>query len=100
MNAKTLLLIALISIAFGCRTKNKVITNYEEKKQESEKVKIDSLSSQSQQSVQNSSSETLSNDRKNEQIKVNGLQGGAWIVIAIATGILILAFFTYKYFKK
>ena len=189
MNAKTLLLIALISIAFGCRTKNKVITNYEEKKQESEKVKIDSLNSQSQQSAQNSSSETLSNNRKDEQsgeilikgkselsspfvyhnivvkdtfqsisivgnaeylinnhyvksdskklevmkkesvqliqntdqktfskevnkeselktseetkkIKVNGLQAGAWIVIAIATGILILAFFTYKYFKK
>ncbi|WP_343664458.1 hypothetical protein [Chryseobacterium mucoviscidosis] len=189
MNAKTLLLIALISIAFGCRTKNKVITNNEEKKQESEKVKIDSLSSQSQQSVQNSSSETLSNNRKDEQsgeilikgrsdqsspfvyhnivvkdtlqsisivgnaeyiinthyvksdnkisetkkeqsvtllrnddrkvisrktqkesdltisaqtkkIKVTGFQAGAWIVLAIVAGIIILAFFTYKYFKK
>lgn len=189
MNAKHLLLIALMSIVSGCRTKNKVITNYEEKKQESELVKIDSLSSQNQQSVKNASSETLSDDRKDEKsgdvfihgtsdqsspfvyhnivgkdtlqsisivgnaeyiinthyaksdnkisetkkeqsvtllrnndrkvisretqkesdltisaqtkkIKVTGFQAGAWIVITIIAGILILAFFTYKYFKK
>ncbi|REC40218.1 hypothetical protein [Candidatus Chryseobacterium massiliense] len=41
MNAKHLLLIALMSIVSGCRTKNKLITNYEEKKQESELVKND-----------------------------------------------------------
>lgn len=189
MKIQILLLITFISMAFGCRSKNKVIAKYEEKKQESEQLKIDSLSSQNQQSVKNASSETLSNDRKDKQsgeilikgksdpsspfvyhnivgkdtiqsisivgnaeyfinnhyvkfdskklevmkkesiqliqntdqktfskevnkeselktseetkkIKVNGLQAGAWIVIAVATGILILAFFTYKYFKK
>lgn len=189
MKIQTLLLITFISMAFGCRSKNKVITKYEENRKEAEKVKIDSLSSQNRQSVKNTSSETLSDDRKDEKsgdvfikgtsdqsspfvyyniigkdtlqsisivgnaeyiinthyaksdnkisetkkeqsvtllrnndrkvisretqkesdltisaqtkkIKVAGFQAGAWIVIAIVAGIIILAFFTYKYFKK
>ncbi|NPA07731.1 MAG: hypothetical protein GXO46_01905 [Chlorobi bacterium] len=189
MKIKTLLLIILMSMAFGCRSKNKVVTHYEENRKESEKVKTDSLSSQNRQSAQNSSSQTLSDDRKDEKsgeifikgksdeanpfvyhnivgkdtlqsisivgnaeyiinnhyvksdskkseikkeqavslirntdhkiiskevkkesdlkisaqtkkIKVNGFQAGAWIVITIIAGIIILAFFTYKYFKK
>ncbi len=35
-----------------------------------------------------------------KKIKSNGFQAGAWIVIAIAAIILIIVFFTYKYFKK
>jgi hypothetical protein len=35
-----------------------------------------------------------------KKIHSNGFQAGVWIVIAIASIILILTFFTYKYFKK
>jgi hypothetical protein len=68
------------------------------------------MKKESVQLIQNTDQKTFSKEVNKEselktseetkKIKVNGLQAGAWIVIAIATGILILAFFTYKYFKK
>ncbi|WEK71292.1 MAG: hypothetical protein P0Y62_06960 [Candidatus Chryseobacterium colombiense] len=43
-------------------------------------------------------SSAISQDIK--KIQSNGFQAGAWIVITLIAIILILAFFTYKYFRK
>jgi hypothetical protein len=43
---------------------------------------------------------TLAVSEDIKKIQSNGFQAGAWIVIAVAAIILILTFFTYKYFKK
>lgn len=189
MKARIMLLILLSSLILGCRTKHKMVTNYKENKEETEKIKVDSLGSQSLQLVQNTSANTVSDEKKNEisgemlitgksdvfnpfvfhnvvgndtiqsisiignaeylisnrftktdntkseikkekithviqeaaqktvsketareaaseisemtkEIKSNGFQAGTWIVIAVVAVILILTFFTYKYFKK
>ncbi|WP_336716251.1 hypothetical protein [Chryseobacterium mucoviscidosis] len=39
-------------------------------------------------------------ESKTKDISVHGFQAGAWIVITIIAGFIILAFLTYKYFKK
>lgn len=38
--------------------------------------------------------------KKTKDIKLNGFQAGAWIFITIIGIVLILIFFTYKYFKR
>lgn len=189
MKAKIMLLILLSSLILGCRTKHKIATTYKENKEETQKIKVDSLDSQNLKLVQNTTSNIVSDEKKNEvsgevlitgksdvfnpfifhnvvgsdtiqsisiignaeylisnhfskadnkkskvrkeetihtiqeaaqktvskemtreavsevsektkEIKSNGFQAGAWIVIAFAAIILILTFFTYKYFKK
>ncbi|MCA6067913.1 hypothetical protein JI747_012030 [Chryseobacterium sp. RG1] len=189
MKARIMLLILLSSLILGCRTKHKMVTTYKENKEETEKIKVDSLGLQNLKVVQNTSANTVSDEKKNEvsgemlitgksdafnpfifhnvvgsdtiqsisiignaeylisnrfaktdhkksdarkeevtnvvqetaqksvskeivqksasevsektkEIKSNGFQAGAWIVIAVAVIILILTFFTYKYFKK
>lgn len=189
MKARIMLLILLSSLILGCRTKHKMVTTYKENKEETEKIKVDSLGSQNLKVVQNTSANTVSDEKKNEvsgemlitgksdafnpfvfhnvvgsdtiqsisiignaeylisnhfsktdhkksdirkeeitsavqetvqksvskeimkesasevsektkEIKSSGFQAGAWIVIAVAAIILILTFFTYKYFKK
>lgn len=189
MKMKILLLISVISVAFGCRSKHKIINDYKETVKETQNIKVDSTALQSSTSVQNESYDTLFQEKKNEisgnisikgksdvsnpfvfhsvvgndtiqsisimgnaeyiisnqftkannkkseitkkesikifqdsaqkivlkqeakeiisevkqktkQIKAKGFQAGAWIVITIVIIILILTFFTYKYFKK
>jgi len=189
MKAKIMLLIFLSSLILGCRTKHKIVTTYKENKEETQKIKVDSLGSNNLKLVENTSANTVSDEKKNEisgemlitgksdafnpfifhsvvgndtiqsisimgnaeylisnrftkaenkksevikeetantiqevaqksisketmkeavseisektnEIKSNGFQAGAWIVIAVAAIILILTFFTYKYFKK
>lgn len=189
MKAKIMLLILLSSLILGCRTKHKIVTTYKENKEETQKIKVDSLGSQNLKLVQNTSSNIVSDEKKNEvsgevlitgksdvfnpfifhnvvgsdtiqsisiignaeylisnhfsksdnkksevrkeevtstvqenaqksvskeigkksvsevaaktnDIRSNGFQAGVWIVIAVAAIILMLTFFTYKYFKK
>lgn len=186
---KILVLISVISIAFACRSKHKIINDYKENFKETQNLKIDSLSSQNSKTLQNESSDLTVQEKKNEmsgnisikgrsdefhpfvfhnvvgsdtiqsisimgtaeylisnhytkynnqksevtkrestniiqdsahqsvlkengkevylevnqktkEIKAKGFQAGTWIVITIVTIILILIFFTYKYFKK
>jgi len=73
MKAKIMLLIFLSSLIWGCRSKHKITTSYKEDKKETAKVKVDSLSVQSLQLVQNSSADALLNEKKNEA------SGEVWI---------------------
>jgi hypothetical protein len=66
MKAKILLLIILSSLILGCRTKTKITTTHKENNKETEKVKVDSLSLQSSESIQNRSADTLLKEKKNE----------------------------------
>jgi len=66
MKAKIMLLIFLSSLIWGCRSKHKITTRYKEDKKETAKVKVDSLSVQSLQLVQNSSADVLLTEKKNE----------------------------------
>ncbi|MCS3870482.1 hypothetical protein J3D55_003398 [Chryseobacterium ginsenosidimutans] len=66
MKAKILLLIIFSGLILCCRTKTKITTAHKENKKETEKVKVDSLSVHSLESIQNTSTDTLLKEKKNE----------------------------------
>ncbi|KUJ55308.1 hypothetical protein [Chryseobacterium aquaticum] len=66
MKAKILGLLVLISIAFGCRSKNKMTASYKDNSREKEMVKIDSVGSESSKSIQNTETSAFINENKNE----------------------------------
>jgi hypothetical protein len=66
MKAKILLLILFSGLILCCRTKTKITTTHKENTKETEKVKVDSLSVQSSKSTQNTSTDTLLQEKKNE----------------------------------
>lgn len=66
MKAKILLLIILNSLILCCRTKNKITNSFKENQQDTEKVKIDSVSLQNSKTIQNRSVDTLLDERKSE----------------------------------
>ncbi|NIF06641.1 hypothetical protein F3J23_14420 [Chryseobacterium sp. Tr-659] len=63
---KILLLILLSSILLSCRTKHKITTTHKENTKESERIKVDSSSLQSLQSIQSQSDDVLQKEEKNE----------------------------------
>lgn len=66
MKAKILLLVIFSGLILCCRSKTKIATTYKENIQETEKVKVDSLSLQSLQSTQSTSADVLLKEEKNE----------------------------------
>lgn len=66
MKAKILGLLFLVSIAFGCRSKNKITASYKENIKEIENVKIDSIGLESSKSIQNIETSGFVNEKKNE----------------------------------
>ncbi|WP_415327944.1 hypothetical protein [Chryseobacterium sp. MMS23-Vi53] len=63
---KTLILISLMSIAFGCRSKQKITTDHKKYTKETEKVKVDSSGFQSSKAIQNESTDASLQEEKNE----------------------------------
>lgn len=63
---KILILISIISVAFGCRSKQKIISDYKEKTREAENIKVDSLSQKSSKFIQNETADVIFLEKKNE----------------------------------
>lgn len=75
MKTKIMLLITFSSLILCCRSKNKITTTYKEHKNETEKIKVDSFSSQSSRLVHNKFTDFLLAEKINEtsgEIMISG----------------------------